>query len=91
MSDKRPAVFLERRTYRARRLADAIRLLPILSVGLFCLPLLWALSGEGSLRTTTAMSFIFVTWVALIGVTALVSSRLNVDIDDAADGNERDE
>ena len=36
-----PAVFLERQSYRRRRLMDVARLLPILGAALFAVPLLW--------------------------------------------------
>jgi hypothetical protein len=41
MSPERGPVFLARRTYRQRRLADAARMLPLAAGVLMALPLLW--------------------------------------------------
>ena len=35
-------IFLERRTYRRRRLIDAARLLPVFGMFIFAFPVLWA-------------------------------------------------
>nr|WP_294614957.1 hypothetical protein [uncultured Roseovarius sp.] len=40
MSAERGPVFLARRTYRRRRLADGARLLPVIGTVLFFIPLL---------------------------------------------------
>lgn len=68
MSAPRDPPFLERRSYRRRRLSDAARLLPILGVILFMLPLLWA-AGPGG---TTARSglYLFGSWFVLIAIAA---------------------
>ncbi|WP_375263787.1 hypothetical protein [Palleronia sp.] len=68
MSAPRDPPFLERRSYRRRRLSDAARLLPILGTILFMLPLLWA-AGPGG---TTARSglYLFGSWFVLILVAA---------------------
>ena len=67
-------IFLERRSYRRRRLIDALRLLPILGAMLFMLPLFWPVSAPESpdaaatdpVRTSRAMLYIFGVWAALI-------------------------
>ena len=46
MKAGRTSVFLERETYRRRRIMDAARLLPLLGVALFALPLLWPKPGD---------------------------------------------
>lgn len=67
-----PSVFLERETYRRRRLMDAARLLPLLGVLLFLLPLLWPQSQAegvepgGGVAMSDAIIYIFSVWVALI-------------------------
>ncbi len=71
------AVFFERRTYRRRRIIDATRLLPVLGVVLFLIPLLW--QGEGGARTTDVMIYIFGIWALLAGLSGLVSRDLGRD------------
>ncbi|WP_102107148.1 hypothetical protein [Oceaniglobus roseus] len=41
MAPPREPVFLERQTYRRRRLMDAARVLPVLGAVLFMVPMLW--------------------------------------------------
>ncbi|NNE87707.1 MAG: hypothetical protein HKN27_06490 [Silicimonas sp.] len=65
-------IFLERESYRRRRLGDAAKLLPVLGVVLFLMPLLWA--GRGS--TAGGLVFLFIAWAFLIFVMALLSRRL---------------
>lgn len=73
----RSPVFVERRTYRRRRMADAARMLPLLGGLLFCLPLLWAVDRPPS--TTASMFYLFSIWVLLCLVSAIVSRRLPTD------------
>lgn len=72
-------VFVERRTYRRRRLADACSLLPVLGVALLAMPLLWHGTAEAPTRTTTVMLYVFGVWAMLIGLSALVSRDLRQD------------
>lgn len=61
--------FLERESYRRRRLADAARLLPLVGFVLLLLPVL--------LKTTNdALVYIFTVWAVLILLIGLVSRRL---------------
>lgn len=66
------SVFLERESYRRRRLMDAARLLPIFGVLLFLLPLLWPepAPSEAGADTGVAMSgaiiYVFSVWIGLI-------------------------
>jgi len=70
-------LFLERQTYRRRRLMDAARLLPVAGAVLFFLPLLWAgPSGTGEARTAAGGLYVFAVWIASIIVAALISRRL---------------
>lgn len=84
MSRETRPVFLVRRTYRRRRLADAARMLPLLGAALFCLPLLWARTGADAVPTSYVMTFIFLVWVGLIVVGGCVSARLHSDADDTS-------
>ncbi|MCZ0812874.1 hypothetical protein N5A93_11580 [Roseovarius sp. EGI FJ00037] len=87
MSSERGPVFLERRTYRRRRMADAARLLPILGAALFGLPLLWGIEGEAT-PTTRVMFYIFSTWLVLTVLTAVISRYLRQEKQDPPDTGE---
>ena len=65
--------FVERRTYRRRRLMDIARLAPLIGALLFLVPLLWPeqhLSDGGGhdagSSMSTAMIYIFGVWIGLI-------------------------
>ena len=78
---KRPGLplFLQRRPYRRRRRIDATRLLPVFGIVLLLLPLLWALPGDGGVRTADKGIYLFVIWAALIGVARLLAPGLTAD------------
>jgi len=67
-------VFLERQSYRRRRLVDVARLLPLLGVVLLLVPLLWPGSdpvavANGSVQPmpmSRAITYIFAVWAILI-------------------------
>ncbi|MCF6443710.1 hypothetical protein [Nereida sp. MMG025] len=67
-------LFLERNTYRRRRIGDAIKMLPILGVILFLLPLLWGSRQEPALTSITGL-YIFCVWGGLV-IGLLVLTRL---------------
>ncbi|TNF64677.1 MAG: hypothetical protein EP307_02035 [Rhodobacteraceae bacterium] len=67
MSTRRPNIFLERETYRRRRVLDAARLLPVLGAALLALPLLWPQQGEaGALPMSLVTIYYFTVWALLI-------------------------
>ncbi|MCG7518829.1 hypothetical protein [Ruegeria sp. Ofav3-42] len=69
----RPSLFLERQSYRRRRLTDAARLLPILGAVLIALPLLWpsqSASGDG-VPLSSAILYIFTCWALLIVISLI--------------------
>ncbi|MGR3271017.1 hypothetical protein DU478_14460 [Thalassococcus profundi] len=72
---RRPSLFLERRTYRRRRLMDAARLLPLLGLLLWCIPLLWP-SGPEGVTSSGALTYIFCVWLGLILVAFGLALRL---------------
>jgi len=63
-----PSVFLERRSYRRRRLMDGSKLLPVLGAVLFLIPLLWLISpaSDQSVPASRAYVYVFVVWAFLI-------------------------
>lgn len=67
-----PGVFLERASYRQRRLRDAGLLVPVLGILLWLIPLLWD-EGDPEKGKSTAMLYIFGVWVLLILLTALIA------------------
>lgn len=79
-TDRRP-LFVARRTYRHRRIADAARLLPVLGAALFLVPLLWqggdTPEGGAGARTVNVMLYLFLAWISLAGLSALISWRLS--------------
>lgn len=73
MSRPPEPVFLERQSYRRRRLSDAARLMPVVGLVLLILPLLWA----DRATTSGGILYIFSVWAILIGATRLISRRLS--------------
>lgn len=66
-----PPVFLERRSYRRRRMMDAVRILPVVGVLLWMLPLFWPTDSDGPVSADTmamsdAVIYVFVVWLLLI-------------------------
>ena len=86
MRSEDKSVFVAKRTYQGRRLADAARLMPVLGIGLFSLPIMWkgATLADGS-RTVGVMLYLFLAWVFLAGATAVISKRLKSQDDQAQD------
>ncbi|SLN13712.1 hypothetical protein PEL8287_00551 [Roseovarius litorisediminis] len=76
MKSKSGPVFLERRTYRRRRMIDAARLLPVLGIILVSIPLLWNGTPDPHTRTTYAMFYLFVVWIILVALSAIISRYL---------------
>lgn len=68
MSDLGPkGTFLERRSYRRRRLVDCARLLPIVGVWLWLVPVLWQGAGDGdAMKLSTGLIYVFAVWGGLV-------------------------
>lgn len=64
----RERLFLERRSYRLRRMMDAIRLLPVLGLCLWFVPLMWPVASPESdgISTSLALRYIFSVWLLLV-------------------------
>lgn len=79
MPDTRPRLFLERGSYRQRRLIDAVRLVAVLGAFLWMVPLIWPL-GDGldgpSISMSRALFYVFGVWFLLICIAALLSRKL---------------
>jgi hypothetical protein len=77
MKAPRNQVFLEQRSYRMRRLADAARLLPVLGLVLCLLPMFWQPEVSGAPRLTAWDGlYLFAVWLGLIALSAILSRRL---------------
>lgn len=84
---ERPPIFLERHSYRQRRMMDALRLLPILGLMLWMLPLFWPSPSElqgDALPASTAVIYIFGIWALLIlacwALSVTLRNRLSADV-----------
>ena len=73
-------MFVERQSYRRRRIGDAAKLLPFLGGVLMLMPVLWAEDA----RTAEGILYLFPVWAGLIVIVALLSRRLS----DAAPGED---
>lgn len=76
MRKPRAPLFLDREVYRRRRLMDAARLLPVVGVLLFLLPLLWAPQETAAADTARGGLFLFLVWAGLILAAFLLSRGL---------------
>lgn len=74
MRPPRGALFLERETYRRRRVMDGARILPVLGFVLVLLPVLWS-RDDGSNVAAEAV-YLFVLWCVLILAAALLARLL---------------
>lgn len=66
----RSPMFLQRRSYRARRMMDAVRFLPVLGLALWMVPLLWPVAAGtdevAAMPLSAALQYIFGIWVLLV-------------------------
>jgi hypothetical protein len=74
-----PPIFLQRASYRQRRLRDAARLMPFVGLVLWAIPLSWQTGEEGADVGTSGLLYVFGVWVLLILLTAALASRIKGD------------
>jgi hypothetical protein len=79
MRRPKPPLFLERESYRRRRLADAARVLPFVGTGLFLLPVVWEPQATPEADTVPGLLYLFGAWAALIVAALLLSRRLGAE------------
>ncbi len=68
----------EHRSYRHRRTIDAARLLPLIGLFLFVIPVL-AAGGRDTVSTVGGVVYVFFIWGILIVVSAFLALRLGND------------
>ncbi|MCP3971616.1 MAG: hypothetical protein GY717_15125 [Rhodobacteraceae bacterium] len=90
MSPPNGSVFVERRTYRRRRMMDAARLLPILGALLFLVPIFWTGNAEAPATTARGVIYVFAIWAGLIVVSARLSRWLTPKGGEDADWDRRE-
>lgn len=78
-------VFLERQSYRRRRLIDLIKILPLIGLMLWLVPLLWPTEGAEQVSSANATIYIFAIWFVLIVAKAISVHAFN------AGGSQKDE
>lgn len=74
-----PGVFLEKQSYRRRRLLDGLKLLPVIGAWLFLLPLLWPDGGahaENPKPMSSALIYVFGAWFFMIASGAALIAAL---------------
>jgi hypothetical protein len=77
MKRLRAPIFLERRSYRRRRLGDAARLVPVFGLVLILLPILWESDATAAARLMAWEGvYLFVIWGLLILVAGILSRAL---------------
>lgn len=79
MSPARRPVFLERQTYRRRRIMDAARVLPVAGFVLILLPVLWS-RGDGTVIAGEAL-YLFALWFVLVLAAAALARPLRAALE----------
>ena len=74
-----PPIFLQRASYRQRRIRDAAKLLPFLGMILWAIPLVWIRGDDTIDPGTGGLIFVFAVWLLLIILTAILASRIKAD------------
>jgi len=69
-------LFVEPRNYRARRMVDGLRVLPMAGIFLIAMPLFWGGSQE-SVKSSAVMLFLFGVWISLILLNFLITRRIS--------------
>ncbi len=93
MSDEKKPIFLDRETYRKRRMVDAARILPLFGLVLLAIPMLWSAENGTGTTTTQVIKYVFGVWVVLVILGAALSSHLRTTDSEAKDdfGTMKDE
>lgn len=83
MTERRGPLFVERQSYRRRRLVDMIRMMPVIGGLLWAVPLLWPRGAEGKVTTSDALIYVFGVWLGLVLLSAVLARLLRLaDVDE---------
>jgi hypothetical protein len=69
-------LFVEPRNYRARRMVDGLRVLPMAGIFLIAMPLFWG-GSQDSVKSSAVMLFLFGVWIGLIFLNYLITRRIS--------------
>lgn len=85
--------FLDKRSYRQRRIRDAARMLPVFAAIMMALPLMWPRGQADQSLTSTGIIYVFGLWAVLLVLAFAVSLvlRSDDDRDTPSDVRRRDE
>ena len=75
-----PKLFVEPRNYRARRMVDGLRILPIVGIFLIAMPLFWGVS-KTPIQSSDVMLFVFAVWAILIVINCIMTRRIGKERD----------
>jgi hypothetical protein len=73
-------LFVEPRNYRARRMVDGLRVLPMAGIFLIAMPLFWG-GSQDSVKSSAVMLFLFGVWIGLIFLNYLITRRISKERD----------
>ena len=73
-------LFVEPRNYRARRMVDGLRVLPLAGIFLIAIPLFWG-GSEDSIKSSAVMLFLFGVWIFLILLNFFMTRRIGKERD----------
>lgn len=76
MTEGRTPLFLERQSYRRRRLIDFIRMVPVIGAVLWAVPLLWPSGADSTTSTSVAIVYLFGVWLGVIVLGAILARLL---------------
>lgn len=80
-------LFLEPRSYRRRRLIDALRVVPVFGTLLFLLPLIWPPVPTEGVPLSVRVIYIFAVWLLLVAVIGVLSQRLHARLHARREGD----
>ncbi|WP_296417420.1 hypothetical protein [Pseudooctadecabacter sp.] len=82
--------FLDRASYRQRRMRDAARILPVFAAIMMVLPLMWPRGSEGQSLTSNGMLYLFGLWFVLVVLAFAVSRVLRTGAAEDGTGQVRE-
>lgn len=82
--------FLERNSYRQRRMRDAARMLPIFGAVLMLLPLMWPRETDEQSLTSSGIYYLFGLWIALVVISFILSRMLRFEAAGSTDKTGKD-